>query len=174
MSPPVVSIVGRKKSGKTTLLVKIIAEFRRRGYRVASVKHNLHGFEIDHEGADSYAHFHAGAEVSAVLGHGKLAVVRRLREEPALSDVIARYMDEVDLVLTEGFKTLSYPKIEVFHRGVTEAPLCAQGGDEWLALACDAPLAAPVERFSTNDVVGLTDLIEARVLRRGRPGPPDS
>ena len=169
--PPIVSIVGRKDSGKTALMVKLIAELCRRRYRVASIKHNLHGFEIDHEGTDSHAHFRAGAEVSAVMGHGKLAVVRRLREEPALCDAVERYMGDVDLVLTEGFETLPHPKIEIFHLGLTEAPLCRKGGDEWLAVACDTPLAAPVRRFSTHDIVGLADLIEARVLRGPDPRP---
>ena len=164
MRPSIVSIVGKKKSGKTTLCVRLVAELIRRGYRVGTIKHDRHGFEIDHEGTDSYRHFHAGAEVSAIVGPVKHAVVRRHEAEPELSGFVLEHFGGVDIVLTEGFKTLAFPKIEVFRSGAHERALCEEGKDEWLAVASDVELPVAIRRYGLDDVKGIADLIEERFL----------
>ena len=72
---PIVSIVGKSNSGKTTLIEKLIAELTRRGWRVATIKHNRHGFEIDHEGKDSWRHKQAGAVATVVASPRRIAVI---------------------------------------------------------------------------------------------------
>jgi len=140
-APPTISVVGRTISGKTTLVVALAAELKRRGIRVASMKHGHHAFEIDHPGRDSWRHFHEG-EVEAVLlvSAGKLALVSREAGEPDPERLVERFFAGrgYDLVLAEGYKGGPFPKIEVFRRGVHEAPLCRPDAVGWLALVTDA------------------------------------
>ncbi|MFH0965702.1 MAG: molybdopterin-guanine dinucleotide biosynthesis protein B [Planctomycetota bacterium] len=168
MKPRIVSIVGKKKSGKTTLLVRVVEELVRRGYRVGTIKHNRHGFEIDREGTDSYRHFHAGAEVSAIVGPEKHAMVRRHEAEPELSEFVREHFGGVDIVVTEGFKSLSFPKIETFRSAAHERALCEEGEDKWLAVASDVELRVPIRRHTLDDVKGITDLIEDKILGKKR------
>jgi molybdopterin-guanine dinucleotide biosynthesis protein MobB len=119
-----ISIVGKKNSGKTTLLVALAAELRRRGFRVASLKHGHHAFEMDREGTDSWRHFHEG-EVEAVLfvSAGKIALVSRVPEgEPDPRELIDRFYAEqgYDLVLVEGYKRGPFPKIEIHRKAAGE------------------------------------------------------
>jgi molybdopterin-guanine dinucleotide biosynthesis protein MobB len=121
---PTIAIIGKKNSGKTSVIVALAAELRRRGLRVASVKHGHHEFEIDREGADSWRHFHEG-EVEAVLfvAAGKLALISRLPEqEPDPEQLIDRFFGDqgYDLVLVEGYKHGNLPKIEI-HRTAAHA-----------------------------------------------------
>jgi molybdopterin-guanine dinucleotide biosynthesis protein B len=97
---PIVSIVGKSDAGKTTLIEKLIPELKRRGYRVATIKHDAHQFDIDHPGKDSYRHFHAGADWTIIGSPAKLALVRRLDREFTLDEIAAQITD-VDLILTE-------------------------------------------------------------------------
>lgn len=151
--PPVVSVVGRKNSGKTTLVVALAAELKRRGLRVATVKHGHHAFEFDQPGRDSWRHFHeGGAEATIMLGGDRLALVMRLGAEPEPTEVVARFLGGAgyDLVLVEGLKHGPFPKVEVFRRAVHDAPLVTAVGDEaaalFLAIVTDAPsLVVPCE-----------------------------
>jgi molybdopterin-guanine dinucleotide biosynthesis protein MobB len=146
-SPPVVSIVGKKNSGKTTLTVAVATELKRRGYRVASMKHGHHEFEIDHAGRDSWRHFHEG-ETEAVLmvSSGKLALVMRLPDgEPDPRELVDRYFagHGYDIVLAEGYKRGPFPKIEIFRSSVHREPLFdrfAPDADSFLALVSDRAL----------------------------------
>ena len=124
---PTIAIVGKKNSGKTTLLVALAAELKRRGLRVVSLKHGHHEFEIDRRGADSWRHFHEG-EVEAVLfvAAGKMALVSRLDdEEPDPELLIERFFagQGYDLVLVEGYKHSRLPKIEIHRMAVHERPI---------------------------------------------------
>ena len=110
--PPVLSIVGKSESGKTTLIEKLIPELKRRGFRVGIVKHAHHGFEIDRKGKDSYRHRKAGADAVMIASSGQIAMIKNGPGE-CLDDVIP-YFDDVDLLLTEGFKGDHAPKIEIF------------------------------------------------------------
>jgi len=92
---PVVSIVGKSDAGKTTLIEKLIPELKRRGYRVATIKHDAHHFEIDQPGKDSYRPFHAGSDWTVIGSPGQLASIRRLERELTL-DEIAATISEAD------------------------------------------------------------------------------
>lgn len=124
---PVISIVGKKNSGKTTLLVALAAELGRRGFRVASMKHGHHAFEIDRPGTDSWRHFHEG-NVEAVLfaSAGKLALIARLPgDEPGPQALIQRFFagQGLDLVLVEGYKHGLFPKVEIHRKDVHSTPV---------------------------------------------------
>ena len=168
MTPPVVSIVAKSGTGKTTLLEKLIIELKRRGYRVGAIKHDAHSFDIDHEGKDSWRLTRAGADLMLITSPEKLALVKRYRadQEPTLAESAAAYCRDVDIVLTEGFKRSSMPKIEVPRRERSDELLCR--GEEHdptlIAVASDSALEVDVPLYDINDAEGLCDLIVQRYL----------
>jgi len=166
---PVVSVVAKSGTGKTTLLEKLITEIKGRGYRVAAVKHDAHSFEIDHVGKDSWRLTQAGADTTIITSPAKVAIMKKNRpgQEPTLYETIASYCGDVDLVLTEGFKKSSMPKIEV-HRAERSATLLCRGeerDESLIAVASDEPLQLDVPVYDINDAAGLSDFIIARFLK---------
>ena len=112
--PAVLSIVGKSKVGKTTLLEKLIPEIRRRGYRVGTLKHDAHDhFEIDHVGKDTWRHREAGAQTVAISSPSRFALTKATERELDLDSIIAVYFSDEDLVLTEGYKGGSKAKIDL-------------------------------------------------------------
>jgi len=160
---PIVSIVGKSDAGKTTLIEKLIQELKRRGYRVATVKHDAHRFDIDHPGKDSYRHFHAGADWTVIGSPDKIASVRRLDRELTL-DEIAAQVSGVDIILTEGYKREARCRLEVSRRA--HAAELISRPDELFAVAADYPIEWGVPVYDLDDVAGLVDLIEREVLRK--------
>ena len=163
--PPIISIVGKSDAGKTTLIEKLIPELKRRGYRVATIKHDAHRFDIDHPGKDSYRHFNAGADWTIIGSPEKLALVRRLDRELTLDEIAAQISD-VDVVLTEGYKREARRRIEVSRRART-TELISQP-EELLAIAADYPIELGVPVYDLNDAVGLVDLIEREIIATSR------
>ncbi len=164
---PILSITGRSNSGKTTLIEKMIPELNRRGYRVATIKHNLHGFEIDHEGKDSWRHKKAGAKVTVLASPGKVAVIEDVDADLSIADLSRTYIRAVDIILSEGFKGNPHPKIEVFRSALKQERLC-RPEDNLIAFASDIVLDGDVLSFDLNDIEGLVDLVEERFLKKGR------
>ncbi|HEY0023536.1 MAG TPA: molybdopterin-guanine dinucleotide biosynthesis protein B [Longimicrobium sp.] len=124
--PPVVCIVGKKNSGKTTLATALLAELKRRGFRVASIKHGHHAFETDQPGRDSWRHFNEGeAQATIMAGEGKIALVMRIDGEPDPRQLVRDFYTGrgYDLVLIEGYKQGPFPRIEVFRRAVHDRPI---------------------------------------------------
>src|SRR5262249_9065084 len=121
---PVIGIAGWKKSGKTTLAARLIAEFVRRGLKVATVKHAHHDFQIDAAEPDSARHRRAGAAQVAVVSAKRWALIAELAgaPEPELAEVIA-WLEPCDLVIVEGYKRAPIPKVETRRRAAlgTEA-----------------------------------------------------
>lgn len=169
MSPPIVTLVARSGTGKTTLLEKLVAEMKRRGYRVGAVKHDVHDFEIDHAGKDSWRLTRAGADVMLISSPAKLAMVRQNSgsEEPPLNEIIDRYCPDVDIVLTEGFKRTPLPKIEVHRRELGQTLLCRDKTHDanLIAVAADSPLAVDVPVFDLNEPGKLCDMLVQRFLQ---------
>ena len=159
---PIISIVGKSDAGKTTLIEKLIVELKRRGYRVATIKHDAHQFEIDHPGKDSYRHFHAGADCTVIGSPAGLAMVRRLERELTL-DEIAAMLSDVDVILTEGYKREAKLRIEVSRRAHTTELISDRS--ELLAIAADYPIDLGVPVFDLNDAAALVDFIEREVLK---------
>lgn len=168
MTPPIVSIVAKSGTGKTTLLEKLITELKSRNYRVGAVKHDAHSFSIDHEGKDSWRLTQAGADTTLITSPAKVAMVKQnpQDQEPAVLETIANYCADLDIVLTEGFKRSSMPKIEVHRRERSERLLCRDEEQDptLFAVASDSPLELDVPVFDINDAVGLCDLIVKRFL----------
>ena len=139
--PRLISIVGRKNAGKTTLTVALAAEFVRRSKRVMTIKHGHHNPDVDRAGTDSWRHFHEGKAERVLLAGPEGRVL--FDRVPDLYDPVAlarQYLDDADIILVEGFKRAPVPKIEVWRRAVSPAPLYSETApdrDLWVALLTD-------------------------------------
>ena len=162
---PIIGIAGWKKSGKTTLAVRLVEEFTRRGLRVATVKHAHHEFQVDDGETDSARHRRAGARETAVIGGKRWAIVHELRDEPEpdFEEVIA-WLSPADLILVEGYKTAPIPKIEARRSAqFDKRPLCDED-PLVVAIAADhAVEEARVPVFHLDDVVQIADMIERTI-----------
>ena len=161
-----VSFVAKSGTGKTTLLEKVIAELKSRGYRVGCVKHDAHKFEIDHPGKDSHRLTAAGADTMLISSPEKLAIVKQHAEPPSIEELIATYFSDVDLILTEGFKKSGLPKIEV-HRRERSATLICRGEENdpsLIAVASDEPLDLDVPVLDLNNPSQVADFVEKYII----------
>lgn len=173
--PPMVAVIGRKHSGKTTLLVRLAAELHRRGRRVMTIKHGSHTFNIDPATTDTYRHYHEGqSERVAMVAPDKFALIVRWSAEDSPEAIAERHMGDADIVLCEGFKQSALPKIEVFRRAAHAAPLYDAGSPQaahYLAIVTDAgdiDVPCAVVRFDDAQwLERLANLVEDRVMRDG-------
>jgi molybdopterin-guanine dinucleotide biosynthesis protein B len=162
-TPPMVSIVGRKHSGKTTLVVRVVSELVRRGHRVMTIKHGSHTFNLDPAATDTYRHYHEGnADKVAMIAPDKFALVERWSEEVGPEEIAARHMGDADLVVCEGFTRLSFPKIEIYRREAHARPLWDPDADTastWRAVVTDADdFQAPLSIFRLSNPQWLDEL----------------
>lgn len=160
--PPVVSIVGRSETGKTTLIEGLIPEFRRRGYRIGTIKHTHHALDIDQSGKDSSRHRAAGAQTVILASSGKIAMIKSTPSE-SVADLI-KYFDDVDLLITEGYKREKTPKIEILRAAVHGELLC-RDDPNLIAVATDAAVNIHVPVFRLDDPMAIVAFIEAKFLR---------
>jgi len=150
--------------GKTTLIEKLIPVLKNRGYRVAVIKHDAHSFDIDHPGKDTWRHASAGADIVVISSPAKVAMICKVEEEKKL-DEVAAMIQNVDLIITEGYKRGDKPKIEVFRKARGEKELLCQS-EELIAIAADMQFDIGVPVFSLDDALGLALLIENKFLRK--------
>lgn len=162
---PIVSFIGKKKSGKTTVVLGVIRELRDRGYRVAALKHDTHGFEVDIPGTDSYRFREMGAEVVGISSPDKYVWVNSCQKEHSLGELARQIREPVDLIITEGFKRQDAPKIEVSRRARSTELVSTP--DELIGITSDQKFPHyPVPQLALDDFSGLADLIERRILVR--------
>jgi molybdopterin-guanine dinucleotide biosynthesis protein B/molybdopterin-guanine dinucleotide biosynthesis protein len=170
MSTNAVSFIAKSGTGKTTLLEKVIAELKGRGYRIGVIKHDAHHFDIDHPGKDSHRLTQAGADTMLISSPEKLAVVKTHTGSPPIEELIAIYFSDVDLILTEGFKKSGLPKIEL-HRAERSATLLCRGEQHdstLLAVASDEPLELDVPILDINNPGQVADFIEQHIIHATR------
>ena len=156
-------VVGWKNAGKTGLMERLVSEIAGRGFRVSTVKHAHHTFDVDHPGKDSHRHRVAGATEVLLASRNRFALMHELRDEdePTLEHLLTK-LAPVDLVLIEGYKRDSHPKVEA-HRAETGNPLIAPDDPTIRAVASDTPLALDRPVFDLNDTVAIADFILAEV-----------
>ncbi|MEQ8823097.1 MAG: molybdopterin-guanine dinucleotide biosynthesis protein B [Filomicrobium sp.] len=172
---PIIGIAGWKKSGKTTLTVRLIEEFTRRGLKVASLKHAHHEFQVDSGETDSARHRRAGASQVAVISATRWALITELEKapEPNFEEIIAA-LEPCDLVIVEGYKSARIPKIEARREAsITRKPL-ADEDPLVIAIAADHEVedtTLPV--FELDNVAAMADFIETQLgplkVGSGRP-----
>ena len=163
--PPIVSIVGKSESGKTTLLEKLIAELKSRGYRVATVKHAPQESTFDEPGKDSWRHARAGSEAAVISSSDKLVLIKPLSGEASLEQIAYLLGEDYDIILAEGFSQGDAPKIEV-HRKQAGPPL--PNVKKLIAIATDEPLETKTRQFPLEDTKGLADLLEKGFIKPQR------
>jgi molybdopterin-guanine dinucleotide biosynthesis protein B len=162
--PPIISIVGKSESGKTTLLEGLITILKQRGYKVAVIKHAAEDFELDTVNKDSWRFSQAGSEVSAISSTHNLAVIKNLEHDLAPQELANFIGLDYDLILTEGFKQSDHPKIEV-HRKEQGKELLNQP-ERLLAVVTDEPLNIAAPQFSRDEVPKIADLIVNTILEQ--------
>ena len=161
---PILSIVGKSDSGKTTLIEKLVPELTRRGYRIATVKHDVHGFEVDREGKDSWRHKQAGAHTVVISSPTKAAVIRDVERDLSLEEIREKLIRDVDLILSEGYKKDVQPKVEVFRKEKHRKLLCSKK-DNLVAIASNLKFRVGVPCFDLEDTKGLADFVEKDFLK---------
>jgi molybdopterin-guanine dinucleotide biosynthesis protein B len=157
----VIGLAGWSGSGKTTLLAKLLPALIARGRTVSTIKHAHHAFDVDQPGKDSHTHRLAGASEVLVSSAKRWALMHELRgeAEPMLRDLVTR-LSPVDLVIVEGFKTQTHPKLEV-HRSAVGKPLLYPNDPNIVAIASDVrPADTSLPFAALNDVEGVADLVD--------------
>jgi len=155
--PPIVSVIGKSKSGKTTLIEKLIQELKSRGYRVATIKHTPQGLDFDEAGKDSWRHIQAGSEATAISSPDKLVLIKPVNQDATLDEVAYLLGEDYDIILAEGFKRGNAPKIEV-HRKDAGPPL--EDIKKLIGIVTDEPLETKARQFSTDSIEDIADLLE--------------
>jgi molybdopterin-guanine dinucleotide biosynthesis protein B len=172
MNIPIITVTGKSGSGKTTLIVKLITELKQRGYRVGTIKHHFHsGFEIDQSGKDSWRYAQAGSVHVAISAPDKVASYRRLDHELTLDEVASDFND-VDIILTEGYRQAGKPALEIIR---SETGLVFIGDPaQRFAFASDVPIEVEVPLFGLDDAAGIVNLIEELFLLQHTPDKDES
>ncbi|MBA7672767.1 hypothetical protein ES703_80954 [subsurface metagenome] len=163
--PPIVSIVGKSKSGKTTLMEGLIRELKSRGYRVGTIKHTPQGMTFDEPDKDSWRYIQAGSEATVISSPDRVVLIKPVPQALTLDEIAHLVGEDCDIILTEGFKQGNAPKIEV-HRREVGPPLSAV--KKLIAIATDEPLETKVRQFSRQDIKGLADLLERGFIKPQR------
>lgn len=158
----VMSIVGRKNSGKTSMVVALCGEFVKRGHKVGTIKHGHHPAMVDVEGKDTWRHFHEGKAHKTLIDSPNVRAMFERTDGGDPIELVRTYMDDSDIVLIEGFKKAPIPKVEVYRSGVSEQLLYQKAGDlapYWVAVVTDdRQLSVPVPVFHFGDTSWLVNL----------------
>lgn len=155
---PIISIVGKSNSGKTTFLEKLIPELKNMGYKVGVVKHSHHQIEIDKEGKDSWRHQQAGADSVAIVSPARFAVVKQTEVEISLDDLQVFFSD-MDIIITEGYKNAEKAKIEIYRKEIHDKSL-SETNDTIIALVTDTEINTKLPVFSSKNYKEVAVFIE--------------
>ncbi|NJD31694.1 MAG: molybdopterin-guanine dinucleotide biosynthesis protein B [Gammaproteobacteria bacterium] len=161
----VYGIVGRKNSGKTHLVARLVRAATQRGLVVSTVKHAHHGFDVDQPGKDSYVHREAGAQEALVSSSLRWALLHENRgaAEPSLQELLAR-LSPCDLVIVEGFKKDDHRKLEVYRSACGQPPLSVEDATiEAIAVDDSSDVAGRVTRLPLDDTEAVLDFILRQV-----------
>lgn len=160
---PVISIVANASNlGKTTILCKIIKELKDRDYKVATIKHHhKDNIEIDKPGKDSWKHAESGTDIVVVSSPTKIAKIEKTEKEYTL-DEITRTIENVDIIITEGYKKENKSKIEILRKGLSEEIISNR--DELLVVIADFKIKDNIPQFNFEETKEIVDFIEERFL----------
>ncbi len=168
-SPKIVSFIAKSGTGKTTLIEKIIKILAKRGYKVSSLKHTDHDFDADIQGKDSWRHKNAGAYSTMLLSEKKMAFfsdVKEAEKPHGVKDIVLKFFGGSDIVIIEGFKDLSIPKIELLRKEISPDAFIKYKGDPNLILVCgdDFIKDLKVPQININDAEKIADFIEKEII----------
>jgi molybdopterin-guanine dinucleotide biosynthesis protein B len=163
--PPIVSIVGKSSTGKTTFLEKLIRELTHRGYRVATIKHSHHSISFDNPNKDSWRHAQAGAAATMVSSTTEFQIIKPVPRELTVEELADYLGDDYDVILSEGFSRGDAPKVEVHRK---EAGPLLDVATNLFAVVTDEPLETDVKQFALDDIKGVADLIIEKYVETGK------
>ena len=160
----VISIVGKKNAGKTTLAVAMAQDFVRRGRSVGTIKHGHHPALVDQEGKDTWRHFHEGRALRTMIeSPGQRVTFEKSEGGTDPVELVQRAFLDVDIVIVEGFKQSALPKVEVYRKAIHQAPLYDPAGDGaelWMAMVSDVrDSTLPFPVFTFTDTAWLPTLM---------------
>lgn len=156
----VVNIVGSSSNvGKTFVMEGLIKELKSRNFKIATIKHDVHGFDIDHKGKDTYKHREAGADTVIISSKNRYAEIRELEKELNLKEIIEKIYIKNDIVLVEGYKQSPLRKIEIYRKNISDKIISPK--EKIIAVASDISLNIEgVKIVQKTDFKALADLIE--------------
>ncbi len=163
--PTIVSIVGKSKSGKTTLLEKLIRELKSRGYQVATIKHTHHDLAFNEPHKDSWRHIQAGSEATVLSAPNEIVLVKPVTQNPTVDEAAYLLGEDYDIILTEGFSQGNAPKIEVHRK---EVGSLLRSATKRIAVVTDEAIETKARQFSLEDVKGLANFLEEGFIKPQR------
>lgn len=163
--PPIISIVGKSSTGKTTFLEKLIREISNRGYKVATIKHSHHAISFDQPNKDSWRHAQSGAVATMVSSTTEFQLIKPIDKELTIEELAMNLGEDYDIILSEGFSRGSAPKIEIHRK---EAGPLLENVSNLFAVVTDEPLDTQAKQFSLEDVQGVATLLEEIYLKPTR------
>lgn len=167
MTPPIICIVGKKKSGKTTFMEKLLPEIKKLGISVGTIKHDAHSFEMDVEGKDSWRHRKAGSETVVVSSPDRVALIKEVGREMRLGELADQFFRDRQLILAEGYFRSDYHKIEVHRSDAHERPLCETGNEsekKLIAMVTDVGVNTTRPTFGLDEAKQVAALIARQHL----------
>lgn len=153
-----IHIVGSQNSGKTTLIVDLLKEFKKRNLQIGTLKHSRRAHELDQPGKDSFLHREAGGNPAAIVTANQMAVYLPRDENVNLIDKLAPFFSDTDLILIEGYIDGPGKKIEVWREVVGNPPLVLEREDIEAVVTNDT-IKATLPILSRADVKGIADYI---------------
>ena len=170
--PPIVSFVGYSDCGKTTFIEKLIPILAAAGLKVAVIKHDVHGFEMDKPGKDTWRHKKAGAVATVISSPNQIGMVMDADHDHSPEE-LAGHLGFADLIITEGYKSGACPKVEIFRprsSGENE-PIC-RNDPRLLALVSDIPFDLSVPVFGTDQAATFAAFLMQHFQLTGASSPP--
>ena len=162
--PPMITFAAPSGTGKTTLMERVIKELQQRGYRVGALKHDAHRLRLDTPGKDSWRLRQAGAWRVAVASHDQLGIFSSMDGDVSLTGFVERYLCDVDVVFTEGFRQAELPTFRV-HRAAHRRDQGWQEPRNVVAVVTDAPdHSSPVPQLPLNNPSAVADFVENQWL----------
>jgi molybdopterin-guanine dinucleotide biosynthesis protein B len=163
--PPVLALIGKPNCGKTTLIEKLIPALAHKGFRTGTIKHHHGVIQMDTPGKDTWRHKQAGAKAVLLSSPTGIGFIQDTTEDTPVEDLVSRYFQNIDLVIVEGYKWASLPKIEIFRSTVHDEPL-QDPGETLIAMISDIRLRHDLPWFKPEDIDGLTLFILDKILNR--------
>lgn len=163
--PPVLALIGRPNSGKTTLIEKLIPALVEKGVRVGTIKHHHGKIQIDTPGKDTWRHKKAGASVVLLSSPFGIGLVQDTAGDTPVEDIVSLYFQGVDLVIAEGYKWSILPKIEVYRSTLNDKPM-QEPGETLIATVSDVEIRPGLPWFKPEDVFLLADFIQEKIIKQ--------
>ena len=163
--PHVLALIGKPNCGKTTLIEKLIPALADKGVRVGTIKHHHAEIQMDTPGKDTWRHKQAGAQVVILSSPVGIGLIQDTSEDTPVEDLVSRYFQNVDLVIAEGYKWSTLPKIEVFRSTVYDEPM-QEPGETLVAMVSDVDIRPGLPWFKYDDIDSLVEFIQEKILNQ--------